>query len=173
MVWQQTDKFLIAIVAGALVVVVSAFLVARSLPEPVYQTEDTPEGVAHNYLLSLRQRHFERAYGYLSQQLEGHPDSAEIFEELVLDYPWDFGIDGREGGQLQVIEVDISGDHASVRVRETLFHSGGLFDGDQSTQTFRMRLKRENGSWLIRHAGDYWSHCLAEKSGCERNGPRD
>lgn len=170
---QQTDKFLIGIVAAALALVVSAFMVARSLPEPVYQTEQTPEGVAHNYLLALRQRDFERAYGYLSSQLEGYPDSVEAFEELVLDYPWEFGVDERGGGQLQVIETDVRGGQASVRVREMRFHSGGLFDSDQSTHTFRMKLKSETGSWRIRHAGSYWSHCLTEKNACERNGPKE
>lgn len=170
---QQIDKFLIGIVAAALALVVGAFLVARSLPEPVYQTEQTPEGVAHNYLLALRQRDFERAYGYLSSHLVGYPDSVEAFEELVLDYPWDFGVDERGGGQLKVIETDINGSHASVRVRETRFHSGGLFDSNQSTHLFRMELKSENGSWRIRHAGSYWSHCLTEKSACERNGPKE
>ena len=170
---QQIDKFLIGIVAAALVLVVGAFLVARSLPEPVYQTEQTPEGVAHNYLLALRQRDFERAYGYISSHLVGYPDSVEAFEELVLDYPWDFGVDERGGGQLTLIETDVSGSHASVRVRETRFHSGGLFDSDQSTHTFRMKLKSESGRWRIRHAGRYWSHCLTEKSACERNGPQE
>jgi len=173
MAQHQTDKFLIAIVAGALALVVSAFLLARSLPEPVYQSEGTPEGVAHNYLLALRQRDFGRAYGYLSPQLPGHPDSAEAFAELVLDYPWEFGIDEREGGQLQVIEMDISEERASVRVRETRFRSGGLFDSGQSTHTFRIKLQREDGSWHIRHAGSYWSHCLTEKSACELGGPKD
>ena len=170
---KQTDRFLIAIVAGALALVVSAFLLARSLPEPVYQSEHTPEGVAQNYLLALRQRDFGRAYGYLSPQLPGHPDSAEAFAELVLDYPWEFGIDEREGGQLQVIETDVGEERASVRVRETRFQSSGLFDSSQSTHTFRMTLQREEGDWRIHNAGSYWSHCLTEKSACERFGLKD
>ncbi len=170
---EQTDRFLIAIVAGAFALVVSAFLLARSLPEPVYQSEGTPEGVAQNYLLALRQRDFERAYGYLSSELPGYPDTAEAFGELVLDYPWEFGIDERDGGQLQVIETDVSEERASVRVRETRFRSDGLFDSGQSTHIFRIKLQRKDGSWSIRHAGSYWSHCLTEKSVCERTGPKD
>ena len=166
MAQQQTDKFLIAIVAGALALVVTAFLLAQSQPEPVYRTDGTPEGVAHNYLLALAQSDFERAYGYLSTQIEGHPHSAEAFEELVLDYSWDFGIDEHGGGELQVIDTDTTGNHASVRVRETRFHSRGLFESDQTTHTFRMKLKRENGSWRIRYASSYWSHCLTDNSAC-------
>ncbi|MDP6793259.1 MAG: hypothetical protein QF660_04305 [Anaerolineales bacterium] len=165
---QQTDKFLIVIVAGALALVVSAFLVARSQSDPVYESDGVPEGVAHNYLLALQQRDFERAYGYISSQLEAHPDTAEAFEDLVLDHPWDFGIDQYGGGHLQVIETDINGDRAALRLRETRFHSGGLFDSGQTTHTFSMKLKRENGSWRIRHAGSFWSHCLDEKGACER-----
>ena len=166
MVQQQTDKFLIAIVVGALALVVTAFLLAKSQPEPAYRTDRTPEGVSHNYLLALAQRDFERAYGYISTQIEGYPQSAEAFEELVLDYSWDFGIDDHDGGELQVIDTDTTGNHASVLVREIRFYSGGLFESDQTTHTFRMKLKRENGSWQIRYAGSYWSHCLTDNSAC-------
>ena len=167
MVRQQTDKFLFAIAVAALLLVVSAFLVARSQPEPVYQSEGAPEGISHNYLLALRQRDFVRAYGYLSSYLEGYPDSAEAFEDLVLDHPWDFGIDEYSGGHLQVIATDLNGDRASVRVRETSFHSDGLFDSRQTTDVFIMKLKRENGNWRIRHADSFWLPCLEEKSACE------
>ena len=171
MVGQQTDKFLFAIVVVALLLVVSAFLVARSQPEPVYQSEGVPEGVSHNYLIALRQRDFERAYGYLSPHLEGYPYSAEAFEDLVLDHPWDFGIDEYSGGHLQVIATDTHDDRASVRVRETRFHSDGPFDSRQTTHVFSMKLKRENGSWRIRRADSFWSPCLDEKSACERIEP--
>lgn len=166
---QQIDKFLIGISAAALALVASAFLVARALPDPVYQTEHTPDGVAHNYLLALQQRDFGRAYAHISSQLAGYPGSIEAFEELVLDHPWDFGVDERGGGQLQVIETDVSGSRASVRVREIIFHSGGLFESHQSTHVFRMKLRIENGSWRIHHAGSYWSQCLTDKSVCDRN----
>ena len=72
-----------------------------------------------------------------------------------------------------MIETDVGEERASVRVRETRFQSSGLFDSSQSTHTFRMTLQREEGDWRIHNAGSYWSHCLTEKSACERFGLKD
>jgi len=43
-----TDKFLIGSVAGVILLVSVAFAVAFLRPKPTYQSDDTPEGVAHN-----------------------------------------------------------------------------------------------------------------------------
>jgi len=77
---KNTDKFLVGIVVGVVVLVATAFAVALLRPKPTYQLEDTPKGVAHNYLLALQQEDYKRAYGYLSPTIEGYPTSAEAFE---------------------------------------------------------------------------------------------
>ena len=53
---KSTDKVLIAIVAGIILLIIVAFVVALAKPEPTYQAEDTPEGVAYNYLLALQRK---------------------------------------------------------------------------------------------------------------------
>ncbi len=87
---KSTDKVLIAIVAGIVLLIVVALVVTLTRPEPIYQAEDTPEGVAHNYLLALQKEEYERAYGYLSPTLEGYPASADRFVEDVEDNSWSF-----------------------------------------------------------------------------------
>ena len=51
---KTTDKILIGIVAGIILLIIVALVVTLSRPEPTYQPEDTPEGIAHNYLLALQ-----------------------------------------------------------------------------------------------------------------------
>jgi hypothetical protein len=70
---KSTDKFLIGIVVGIVLLVVAAFVITLARPEPTYQVEGTPESVAHNYLLALQKEDYQRAYGYLSPTLKGYP----------------------------------------------------------------------------------------------------
>ena len=72
---KSTDKFLISIVIGIMLLVVVAFGIAFLRPEPTYQSEDTPEGVVHNYLMALQREEYYRAYSHLSPVIPGYPDS--------------------------------------------------------------------------------------------------
>src|SRR3990172_7942266 len=76
---KNSDRILFAIVAGVIVLVVVAFVVAFTRPEPAYQSEDSPEGITHNYLLALQQEDYERAYGYLSSELPHYPRDLDKF----------------------------------------------------------------------------------------------
>lgn len=64
---KNTDKMLIAIVIGIVLLVVIALAITLTRPEPTYQAEDNPEGITHNYLLALQKKDYERAYVLLSK----------------------------------------------------------------------------------------------------------
>lgn len=148
-----------------LVGVVIAIVLLRS-GEVSYQPDDTPEGVAHNYLLALQWEDDERAYSYLSPTLPGYPATAHEFTKDVDDHSWDFS--RHDDVSLAVESVKVTGDRAKVSVRRTTFYRGGVFDSGQSSSTFEMTLLREADEWQVVEADRYWWKCwsLATGSGC-------
>jgi len=164
---KHTDKYLIGIVVGSIVLVITSMFMVQSMPEPSYKDGVAPESVVHNYLLALHQDDYVRAYSYLSMQLDGYPQTADEFEDLVLNNSWDFRIDDNDNVQTEVIEVDIEDDRARVLVRETTFYSGGIFSDGYDSSTFRMTLRLDNEVWKIRSASQYWSNCLSDPSACQ------
>ena len=87
------DKFLLAIVIGAVVLVGIAIGVTLLQPEPDYLPEDTPEGVAHNYLLALDKGEYQRADSYLSPNLPGYPITGDAFAGDIDENSYWFGKD--------------------------------------------------------------------------------
>lgn len=161
-----TDKFLLGIVAGIVLLVGAVLVVALLRPnEPSYQPDDTPEGVAHNYLLALQLEEYERAYGYLSPMLSGYPDEVEAFERDVEDHRWSFDFES-DDVSLAIESVDVSGNRAKIMVRRTQFYRGGLFDSGQYSNTFDMTLRREAGVWKVAESDRYWADCWDSSQGC-------
>jgi hypothetical protein len=163
-----TDRFLIAIVAGAvlLVGVVLALALLRT-NQPGYQPDDTPEGVAHNYLLALQLEDYERAYGYLSPTLPGYPADVGTFEHNLLLSHWGF-FSPFEDVSLAVESVKVSGDGARVVVRRTEFYRFGLFDSGQHSTAFDMTLHREQSAWRVTDSERYyWASCWRSFKGCQ------
>lgn len=164
---QGTDKFLIVIVAGIVLLVGIVLGLALLRPDqPSYLPDDTPEGVAHNYLLALQLEDYERAHGYLSPTLPGHPSNAETFERNVHNGRWSFGYYD-DDVSLAVESVAVDGDRAKIVVRRTVFYRGGLFDSGQSSATFEMTLHREQSAWQITGSDRYWAPCWESSEGCE------
>jgi hypothetical protein len=171
----KASRFLFAIAVGV-VILVAALLISVLLRFNMspYQAEDTPEGVARNYLLALQRKDYERAYHYLSTTLSGYPANVEQFasdiEQLASDVnrpPYDVNW-YREDVALTVGPTWLSGDEAGVTVVRTRIGSGNLVGGEPDTFTFYMGLRRENGVWKIQYAEGYWSGCWYYRSnpGC-------
>ncbi|HID63863.1 MAG TPA: hypothetical protein EYP49_14175 [Anaerolineae bacterium] len=160
---KSTDKFLIGIVVGIVLLVVAAFVVTLARPEPTYRTENTPEGVAYNYLLALQKEDYQRAYGYLSSTIEGYPVSVERFTEDVKDSSWLFRLD--TDTTLAVESSRVTANRAVVEVRESRFYSSGLFDSSQSTTVFEIKLQLEDGEWKIVDADYYFAWRWRHKRG--------
>ena len=167
---KQTDKVLIGIVGGVILLVVAAFAVAVNKPKPAYQVEDTPEGVAFNYLFALQQEDYERAYGYLSPSIRGYPRDVEKFMDDIRDHSWQFSGLNDSSTMLEIDSVDINGKRADVRIRETHFYEGDLFNSGQYTSTFNITLRQdENGQWKIVKSDSYWLGCWSDPKdyGCK------
>jgi len=164
---KKTDKILIGIVAGILLLVVIAFGVALSKPKPAYQADDTPEGVAFNYLFALQQEDYERAYGYLSPAILGYPRSLQAFKNDIRNRSWAFNRVRDASTTLEVEWAEISGELADVKIQETRFYEGDLFSSGQSTSEFDMTLRQDaKGQWKIVGSGRYWLSCWNNLAGC-------
>ena len=161
---KSADKFLIGIVAGIALLVVIALVITLGKPEATYQPEDTPEGVALNYLLALQKEAYEKAYGYLSPELKGYPASVEVFVEDIQDHSWAFRLNYKT--TISFISVKTIGNQATVTVKETRFRDGGLFESSQYVQNFDMELERVGGAWKIVDADYFFTNCWDKPAGC-------
>lgn len=161
---KKADRFLIGIVAGIAVLVVVTLIVALRQPSPTYQPEETPQGVAHNYLLALQQEAYERAFSYLSPELPGYPADSAAFANTLTQYRWNFRFD--ENTAVSVIDATISGEQATVRAAITEFATGGPFGSDISTTNFTLQLRYEAGGWKLWQAEKYWMGCWNRAAGC-------
>ena len=163
---KSADKVLIGIVAGIILLIIVAFVVALVKPEPVYQAENTPEGVAYNYLLALKKEEYGRAYRYLSPQIKGYPASVEIFIKYIHNDSWRFRLNSNET-TLSVESTKVTGSNATVTMRETRFRGSDLFDSGQSITTFDMELRLESGKWEIVDSDYYFAWCWRYMDTCK------
>ena len=161
-----TDRFLIGVVAGVVLLVgVTIAVVLLRSGEVTYQPDDTAEGVAHNYLLALQREDYERAYGYLSPTLPGRPANVQEFTKDAEDHAWSFS--QGENVSLAIEAVRVTGDRATVSIRETTYYRGGVFDSGQYTTSFDMTLRREGDEWGVVKADRYWWRCWNRAAGSD------
>ncbi|MBC8076269.1 MAG: hypothetical protein H7Y32_09370 [Chloroflexales bacterium] len=162
---KQTDRFLLAIIAGVVVLVLAALGLALTRTPQAYMPDTTPGGVAHNYLLALKQRDNARAYGYLSPDLKGYPPTVDEFvADMDSQYSWAFN---RDSSTISVGDERITGDQATVAVSETRFSDGGLFNSGQYSTSFGMTLSRQGDAWKLISAESYWASCWNQSRPCE------
>jgi hypothetical protein len=163
---KKTDKLLIGIVSGILLLVVVAFVVALSKPEPAYQAEDTPDGVAFNYLFALQQKDYKRAYGYLFPAIKGYPGTFSKFTSDIQNHSYTFSRLNDSSTTLEVESFTVTGTSADVRIRETRFYERDLFNSSQYTSSFTITLsQKKDGSWKIVESGRYWYPCWSNPQG--------
>jgi hypothetical protein len=161
---RNIDKFLVAIVAGVVLLIGVTFAVVFLKPKPTYQAEDTPEGVAHNYLLALQNEDYERAYSYLSQTLPGYPADISEFTQSIENYSWYFRL-GTDT-TIAIDSAEIVDTRAVVMVRETRFYDHGLFESSTHFSTFEMELQKVNEQWRIVDSDNYFVRCWNYEDGC-------
>lgn len=141
----KQDKFLIAIVAGILLLVVVAIVVVltRAPGSEEYRADDTPAGVVHNYFLAIQRKDFSKAYGYLSDELENKPTLEQFIQ--------DAGNNGsNQDASLKIGEVSQSDGVTQVEITLTTYYAGGLFDSNRSSIDDLALLRQDAaGRWKI------------------------
>lgn len=158
------NRTLLAIVIGVVLLLIGTFAFLLLGETPEYLPDDSPDGVAHNYLLALHNEDHEKAYGYLSTDLVSFPESAFEFERNIENQSWRFRID--RSTTLSVESVDIRGNTAYVDVLETRFNQNGLFESSQYSNTFELILTLESGEWKISEGDYYFARCWSDEDGC-------
>jgi hypothetical protein len=162
---KQTDRFLLAIIAGVVVLVVVALAVALTRTPQGYVPDTTPGGAAQNYVLAIKQDDNVRAYSYLSPDLTGYPPTVDDFvADIDARYSWQFN---RDAATISVGEERITDDRAVVTVSETRFYDGGLFSSGQYSTSFSMTLRRQGEAWKLVSAESYWASCWNQSRPCE------
>ncbi len=161
--FQETDRFLIGIVAGVGLVVVMAFAAILLRPAPKYVADDEPLGVVQNYLLALAKKDYTRAFSYLSPTLRHPPESADVMGDHVARNSWAFDL---EGTTLTVNQVTVTGDRADVTVMQHYENRGFILGGGPADRPFTVRLAREAGGWKLLHSDAYWLECWEQYAGC-------
>jgi hypothetical protein len=135
----KQDRFLTGILVGIAVLVVVALAVffARRNHQS-YISEETPEGVVHNYVLAVLNKDYKKAYGYLAD-LENKP-TYEQFRDAFLK-----GLVNPGNSALDIGKSEINGDTASVEVAMIYSQSDPFSTGYRDVQ--RAILVKQSGGW--------------------------
>jgi hypothetical protein len=145
----KQDKFLTGILIGigALIVLALALFFTRQ-DKRDYLSEDTPEGVAHNYALAVLDKDYKKAYGYLAE-LKYKPTYDE-FRQSFLN-----GMVNPDGMGLDVGEADIHGDEAVVNI--TLYYSYSDPFETRAGYSENALLVKQEGAWKIsKMPSNFW-----------------
>ena len=149
----KQDKFLIGIIAGILLLVVVAIVVvlSRAPGNEEYRTDDTPEGVVHNYFLALQRKDYNKAYGYLADDLENKPNMEQFTREAG-----NYG--SSQEASLKIGEVNLTDGLAQVPVTVTTYNTGGIFDSNRySSEDIALLRQDAGGQWkLTQFPYPYW-----------------
>ena len=137
----KQDRFLTGILVGiGLLVVVALAVFFTRKDSQTYASDDTPEGVVHNYVLAVLNKDYEKAYGYLAE-LKYKPTYAD-FRRAFLN--------GEVNPANQAVDIgtsDIVGDTATVEL-QLISNSGDPFStGYRNTQT--ADLVKQAGAWKL------------------------
>ncbi len=138
----KQDRFLLGILIGIGVLAalaVALFFIRKG--DQSYGSEDTPEGVARNYILALQNQDFERAYQYLAEG-EDRPDLTTFQSNLLAS-----GVE-IERVAVELGSAKVSGDRAVVGI--TVVHPGnGLFGDVWREVQSAVMLRTPEGEWKI------------------------
>ena len=137
----KQDRFLTGILVGigVLVIIALAVFFTRSDTQ-TYMSEDTPEGVVHNYVLAVLNKDYEKAYGYLAD-LENKPTFNE-FRRAFLN-----GEVNPDNQAVDIGESEIFGDTATVDIALIYNPSDPFSSGYRNMQS--AQLLKQNGAWKL------------------------
>ena len=147
----KQDRFLLGILVGIGVLVIVAlglFFTRQDTQE--YVSDDTPEGVVHNYSLAVYREDYEKAYGYL-EDAKNKPTFSEFQTPFFNRY-----VDPRNVG-LEIGESKIAGEEAFVTLYLIYNTSDPFSSSYRGTET--AHLERQNGRWkILQMPYSFWSY---------------
>lgn len=152
---KSSDKFLVAIAVGAIILILLTLVVVLNRPEVDYQESGAPESIVHNYLLALRKLDYEKAAGYLAECLADRPTDGDEFALQINRERWYFD-QLQQDTAFYTQPTIITGEHAVVRVVQRTFYNNGLFDNREYSDELIVTLQRMPSGWKIIHSDRYW-----------------
>jgi hypothetical protein len=143
----KQDRFLTGILIGIGLLVVLALAVFFTRKDTqTYVSDDTPEGVVHNYVVAVLNKEYEKAYGYLAD-LKNKPAYDEFHNSFLT------GMVNPDSSGVDVGQSDITGDDATVDVTLVYNPTDPFSTGYRDTQ--RAILVKQNGAWKISSMPQY------------------
>ena len=138
----KQDKFLTGILIGigALIVLALALFFVRRDGRSEYVSDANPEGVAHNYVLAVLNKDYQKAYGYLAD-LENKP-TYEQFRQSFFNgsvNPTDAGV--------EVGAAEVNGDEAFVTL--SVYYSVNDPFSSRYASEDRALLVKQDGAWKL------------------------
>jgi hypothetical protein len=137
----KQDRFLTGILIGIAVLVVIALAVffLRQNSQS-YVSEESPEGVVHNYVLAVLNDNYEKAYGYLAD-LDNKP-TYEQFRDAFLT-----GVVNPNNSAVDIGNSEITDESASVEVALIYNPSDPFSTGYRDVQ--RALAVKEGVAWKL------------------------
>jgi hypothetical protein len=143
----KQDRFLTGILIGiGLLVVVALAVFFTRKDTQTYISDETPEGVVHNYVVAVLNKDYEKAYSYLAD-LDNKPTYEEFRDSFLK------GMVNPNNSGVDVGQSDITGDDATVEVTLVYNPSDPFSTGYRDTQ--RAILVKQNGIWKISSMPQY------------------
>lgn len=143
----KTDRFLIGILIGVVVLLVVAGLSLLVLRQPPRQLPaDSPGGTIQRFYSALEQRNYSQAYDLLSDKME-HKPTRDAFTRYMADQ---FTY-GTQTARVRIDSEQINGATATITVRATYNYGSGppLVGSNEYTATETFTLAQEAGGWRI------------------------
>ena len=137
----KQDRFLVGILIGIVVLIIAALLVFFTREnKQTYSSEDTPEGVVHNYVLAVLNKDYQRAYNYLSD-LENKPSYDNFRHSFATG-----SLNPATAG-VKIGNAEVTGEDATVEVSMVYTPSDPFSTGYNNVGV--AQLVRQNGTWKI------------------------
>jgi hypothetical protein len=148
----KQDKFLTGILIGIglLIVLALGLFFTRKDGQREYVADTTPDGVVRNYVLSVLNKDYQKAYGYLAD-LEHKPTYEEFRQSFFngMVNPGDVGVD--------VGSVEINKDEAVVNL--SIYYSSSDPFSSRYSSDDRVLLVKQKGVWKLNSMpSNFWDY---------------